>query len=156
MNNVINLKKDENFNADELIAKGESFLVSCKLIGREGETLFSSDANGKLSVFLNGYTVIPNEQFKAKQAEIADLKRQLHEHDDQIKNIETLNDLISAMQDKRINKLINEDAGLRAEAELSGAVAFKEFMLEVSTEILHPHIEGVFSVYKLRASKNET
>ena len=64
------------------------------------------------------YSNVAINSYDHNQAEIADLKSQLHEHDDQIKNIEILNDSISAMQDKRINKLVNENAGLRAQVNL--------------------------------------
>jgi uncharacterized protein YdcH (DUF465 family) len=70
------------------------------------------DGNGSSLIMVEGFgEYIPKSEF-------VKLKAELEQHDDQITNIEIANQEMLAVADARINKLVDENNGLKAQISL--------------------------------------
>jgi hypothetical protein len=63
------------------------------------------------------------EQLNKANKEIAELKAELAEHDDQITNIEIVNQEILAVADAKFNRLVDENNGLKAKFEIMRGIS---------------------------------
>ena len=56
MNNVVNITKQDQYE--------NGYVKNCIINAKEGETAFSIDTKGKITPYLDGYAIIPVEEYE--------------------------------------------------------------------------------------------